>query len=89
MADQDEKPSGVTVNPGDRWLGLDEVIHPGFGHTTISLDESAFTLEALCAALESGNLEDYVLSLPRQDLTISNKETIEKFREAALAYLFR
>jgi len=89
MADKDEKPSQVTVDPGDHWLGLDEVIHPGFGHNTITLNESAFTLEALCAALESGNLEDYVLSLPRQDLSISNKEVIQKFREAAKVYLFR
>jgi len=65
------------------------VIYPGYGHTTITLDEHIFTLEALIEALETGNLEDYIKSMPRQDLTTSNDEAIKKFREAAKVYLFR
>lgn len=78
-----------TTGGGDRWVDLDTVVSPGFGHTTVTLDESAFSVEALCAALENGELETYVQSLPRQDLSVSNKEVVEKFREAATVYLFR
>lgn len=68
---------------------VDSLISPGVLHNTITMDEWAYSVEALCAALESGNLEAYVLSLPRQDLSLSSEEIIEKFREAATAYLFR
>jgi len=80
MADKDEGAGAHCI---------DNLISPGVMHSTITLDETAFSVEALCAALESGNLETYVLSLPRQDLSLSDKEVVEKFREAAKVYLFR
>jgi hypothetical protein len=67
----------------------DITIHPGWEHTTVTLDNGAFTLEAFIDALEAGTLENYVRSLPRQDLSTSSDEAVAKFREAAKVYLFR
>jgi len=66
-----------------------DAIVPGWSHQRITLEPDTPTLEDFVAALEDGELSGFVRSLPRQDLTLSEEEAVEKFREAATRYLFR
>lgn len=68
----------------------DHGVIPGWEHVRIkSKAPRAITLEAFMYALEQDALELYVRALPRQELTVTEDEAVQKFREAATRYLFR
>lgn len=62
---------------------------PGWDHQRIILEPDTPTLEDFVAAMEDGDLSDFVRSLPRLDTSLSDEQAVEKFREAATRYLFR
>ena len=76
MVDYDDKDGGYGIVPG-------------WHHQRITLEPDTPTLEDFIAALEDGDLSDFVRSLPRLDTSIGDDEAVEKFREAATRYLFR
>lgn len=71
---------------GDESAGF---IEPGWGHSTITIEPQVPSVENLIEALNTGRLEEFVLSLPRHELSSSDAEVIQQFREAAMTYLFR
>jgi hypothetical protein len=62
---------------------------PGWEHQRITLEPDIPTLEDFVAALEDGDLERFVQTLPRLDTSTTDADAVAMFREAVTRYLFR